>query len=205
MGELVAVKYWYSGWWFGTFFIYSHILGISSSQLIFIFLRGVGIPPTSIILIISIVNKMRFEEVHSVVRDHCWLLGWISRSPEKNGWIRPSIASNIYLLFSNRCFLFSYVFSPTPEGQRHRQSDIVGGLLRSQDWPRYSSVLLLLLLPLLLRWQAATPFPPVSCCCCSCSCYSGGRLRRLKSNHSQQQIPMAVKDGKVSKLRPKTA
>ena len=111
MGELVAVKYWYSGWWFGTFFIYSHILGISSSQLIFIFLRGVGIPPTSIILIISIVNKMRFEEVHSVVRDHCWLLGWISRSPEKNGWIRPSIASNIYLLFSNRCFLFSYVFS----------------------------------------------------------------------------------------------
>ena len=36
-------------------------------------------------------------------------------------------------------------------------------------------------------------------------CYSGGRLRRLKSNHSQQQIPMAVKDGKASKLRPKTA
>ena len=27
----------------------------------------------------------------------------------------------------------------------------------------------------------------------------------LNSNHSQQQIPMAVKDGKVSKLRPKTA
>ena len=26
-----------------------------------------------------------------------------------------------------------------------------------------------------------------------------------KSNHSHQQIPMAVKDGKVSKLRPKTA
>ena len=27
---------------------------------------------------------------------------------------------------------------------------------------------------------------------------------RLKSNHSQRQIPMAVKDGKASKLRPKT-
>ena len=30
-------------------------------------------------------------------------------------------------------------------------------------------------------------------------------LRLLLSNHSQQQIPMAVKDGKASKLRPKTA
>ena len=27
---------------------------------------------------------------------------------------------------------------------------------------------------------------------------------RLRSNHSQRQIPMAVKDGKASKLRPKT-
>ena len=33
-----------TGWWFGTFF--SHILGISSSQLTFIFFRAVGIPPT---------------------------------------------------------------------------------------------------------------------------------------------------------------
>ena len=32
-----------SGWWFGRF---SHILGMSSSQLTFIFFRGVGIPPT---------------------------------------------------------------------------------------------------------------------------------------------------------------
>ena len=35
-----------SGWWFGPFFIF-HILGISSSQLTFIFFRGVGQPPTS--------------------------------------------------------------------------------------------------------------------------------------------------------------
>jgi len=33
-----------SGWWFGTFF---HILGMSSSQLTFIFFRGVAQPPTS--------------------------------------------------------------------------------------------------------------------------------------------------------------
>ena len=30
-----------SGWWFGTWLLSSHILGISSSQLIFIFFRGV--------------------------------------------------------------------------------------------------------------------------------------------------------------------
>jgi hypothetical protein len=61
----------YSGWWFGTFGLFFHILGIVTPTDELIFFRGVGIPPTSIILIISIVNKMRFEEVHSVVRDHC--------------------------------------------------------------------------------------------------------------------------------------
>ena len=35
-----------SGWWFGTFFAFSHILGISSSQLTFIFFKGVAQPPT---------------------------------------------------------------------------------------------------------------------------------------------------------------
>ena len=35
-----------SGWWFGTFFYFSIILGFSSSQLTFIFFRGVGIPPS---------------------------------------------------------------------------------------------------------------------------------------------------------------
>ena len=36
-----------TGWWFGCHFLFSHILGISSSQLTFIFFRGVGIqPPT---------------------------------------------------------------------------------------------------------------------------------------------------------------
>ena len=35
-----------SGWWFGCHFLFSHILGISSSQLTFIFFRGVAQPPT---------------------------------------------------------------------------------------------------------------------------------------------------------------
>ena len=35
-----------SGWWFGTFFDPYTVLGISSSQLTFIFFRGVRIPPT---------------------------------------------------------------------------------------------------------------------------------------------------------------
>ena len=30
-----------SGWWFGTSILFSHILGMSSSQLTFIFFRGV--------------------------------------------------------------------------------------------------------------------------------------------------------------------
>ena len=32
----------YTGWWFGTFVIFPIILGMSSSQLTFIFFRGVG-------------------------------------------------------------------------------------------------------------------------------------------------------------------
>ena len=35
-----------TGWWFGTSILFSHILGISSSQLTFIFFRGVAQPPT---------------------------------------------------------------------------------------------------------------------------------------------------------------
>ena len=35
-----------AGWWFGTWLLFFHILGMSSSQLTFIFFRGVGQPPT---------------------------------------------------------------------------------------------------------------------------------------------------------------
>ena len=44
-GVLRSLRRSAPGWWFGTFFI-SHILGMSSPQLTFIFFRGVGIPPT---------------------------------------------------------------------------------------------------------------------------------------------------------------
>ena len=39
---------WFTGWWFGCHFLFSHILGMSSSQLTFIFFRGVAQPPTSL-------------------------------------------------------------------------------------------------------------------------------------------------------------
>ena len=35
-----------SGWWFGTWLLFFHIYWEESSQLTFIFFRGVGIPPT---------------------------------------------------------------------------------------------------------------------------------------------------------------
>ena len=34
------------GWWFGTWILFFHLLGMSSSQLTFIFFRGVAQPPT---------------------------------------------------------------------------------------------------------------------------------------------------------------
>ena len=42
-----------TGWWFGTFGLFFHILGISWSQLTFIFFRGVGIPTTSLLSLIK--------------------------------------------------------------------------------------------------------------------------------------------------------
>ena len=59
----------FSGWWFGTSILFSHILGMSSSQLTFIFFRGLAQPPTSSFL--SLLNwcwmfhewlKPRFHE-----------------------------------------------------------------------------------------------------------------------------------------------
>ena len=45
-----------SGWWFGCHFLFSHILGMSSSQLTFIFFRGVAQPPTRYSL-----NRLTFK------------------------------------------------------------------------------------------------------------------------------------------------
>ena len=41
----IYITYTKTGWWFGTF-LFFHILGISSSQLTFMYFRGVGIQPT---------------------------------------------------------------------------------------------------------------------------------------------------------------
>ena len=57
-----------SGWWFGTSILFSHILGISSSQLTFIFFRGVAQPPTSLSW-----QKISLE------------LGWYPRDPLSMG------------------------------------------------------------------------------------------------------------------------
>ena len=62
---------WLAGevhWWFGTFFMTFHTLGMSSSQLTFIFFRGVGQPPTRVLLtiinhILTIINHILTIEI----------------------------------------------------------------------------------------------------------------------------------------------
>ena len=50
--------YIYTGWWFGTWLLFSHILGMSSSQVTnsIIFQRGRAQPPTSIDIVVYIYN-----------------------------------------------------------------------------------------------------------------------------------------------------
>ena len=42
----IGICIYISGWWFGLEHVFFHVLGMSSSQLTFIFFRGVGQPPT---------------------------------------------------------------------------------------------------------------------------------------------------------------
>ena len=49
-----------TGWWFGTSILFSHILGMSSSQLTFIFFRGVAQPPTRLDLHLKL--ELHFQE-----------------------------------------------------------------------------------------------------------------------------------------------
>ena len=65
----------HSGWWFGCHFLFSHILGISSSQLTFIFFRGVAQPPT----------RINCEICHFGDEE-------ILICPDPNGGIRPDVA-----------------------------------------------------------------------------------------------------------------
>ena len=67
----------YAGWWFGTFFI-SHILGMASSQLTFIFFRGVVQPPTSMYLFCLFCHQWQYLPstcYHPVLAGCRWLLG----------------------------------------------------------------------------------------------------------------------------------
>ena len=48
------IKEFVSGWWFGCQVLFSHILEISSSQLTFIFFRGVAQPPTRYVWIVNL-------------------------------------------------------------------------------------------------------------------------------------------------------
>ena len=70
-----------AGWWFGTFFIF-HILGISSSQLTFIFFRGVAQPPTSIETVLSHpfldsgCRKLRGHRIPGAWLLRPWAVSW---------------------------------------------------------------------------------------------------------------------------------
>ena len=96
-----------AGWWFGTWLLFFHILEMSSSQLTFIFFRGVGIPPTSlcctqILCLVSfriishpLKKRHRFdsffgqsfvrsifilphmEKTYYTILDHIWLHIWL--------------------------------------------------------------------------------------------------------------------------------
>ena len=52
----MSASYIWTGWWFGCHFLFSHILGMSSSQLTFIFFGGVAQPPTSLGVYVYNIN-----------------------------------------------------------------------------------------------------------------------------------------------------
>ena len=68
-----------SGWWFGCHFLFSHILGISSSQLTFIFFRGVAQPPTRIYQTTLMSGRHQLEGAAVGLGGKpiaCWLDTW---------------------------------------------------------------------------------------------------------------------------------
>ena len=92
--------WWWSGWWFGTFGLLFHILGMSSSQLTFIFFRGVGIPPTSISLNMYFkwrtpLNKWVVTHCVDDVFRGCWQ-SFGCRTPKKMkvGWESRTLRTN---------------------------------------------------------------------------------------------------------------
>ena len=103
-----------AGWWFGTFFIFPIYLE-ESSQLTFIFFRGVGIPPTSL-RVGSTVVEILLEEMlglgvaspHQVVFDEhtdssFLTLAWCAQS-----WLatRFALAQETGTIFQRQCAWF---------------------------------------------------------------------------------------------------
>ena len=69
----VKVPEYISGWWFGTwFFVFFHILGISSSQLSFIFFRGVETTSQYRSLIENRVLRTKSEVKHQFFWGQTW-------------------------------------------------------------------------------------------------------------------------------------
>ena len=54
-------------WWFGTWILFSNMLGMSSSQLTFIFFRGVGQPPTNHCILLFLYHDSFTNYVHHSV------------------------------------------------------------------------------------------------------------------------------------------
>ena len=78
-----------SSWWFGTWLLWLsntfHILGMSSSQLTFIFFRGVGIPPTSYFALLICGVKWDPHSITGVLRHGAKIGGRVFAISEWSG------------------------------------------------------------------------------------------------------------------------
>ena len=89
---------WFSGWWFGTWRLFSHILGMSSSQLTFIFFRGVAQNHQAVNEYLNYNHKSTLQKYTQILWRHQgndasfygslwyhWTLLWMSARPPA-GW-----------------------------------------------------------------------------------------------------------------------
>ena len=85
-----------TSWWFGCHVLFSHMLGMSSSQLTFIFFRGVAQPPTTFGLT---VRRSDFSNKYGEdFRDNQW--GW-HHQEYVNGLVWRKIYRKPYILWWN--------------------------------------------------------------------------------------------------------
>ena len=90
MGPIRHLEVWscLTGWWFGCHLLFSHILGMSSSQLTHIFQRG-G-PTTNQLIIWSFPKSERVTLIASKV---AWNVRWLRvfRETHGDGWGSPKL------------------------------------------------------------------------------------------------------------------